>query len=137
MYTSEQLAQVIEGTLVGSREVPITGFAPADKATEGDITFLAFPRYLPAIRKSRAGCVIVGAEIRDLEKTQIVVKHPYYAFVQVVQLFEGGAVQPSPGISHSNSMYSTSGFRDWSAQATSTSPQFPSVPSGTDGQPEL
>ena len=99
MYTSEQLAQVIEGTLVGSREVPITGFAPADRATEGDITFLAFPRYLPAIRKSRAGCVIVGAEIRDLEKTQIVVKHPYYAFVQVVQLFEGGAVQPSPGIS--------------------------------------
>lgn len=98
MYTVAQLAKLINGNVVGDPEVAIKGFAPAERAKEGEITFLAFPKYLPVVQTSKATCVIVSSEIAELHAIQIVVSNPYYAFTQVVQLFEGITL-PLPGIS--------------------------------------
>lgn len=98
MFTVGQIAQVVKGTIVGDPGFAVNGFASADKAKEGDITFLAFPKYLSIVLESKASCVIVSSEIENLNKIQVVVSNPYYAFTQVVQLFEGNSL-PSPGIS--------------------------------------
>ncbi|MBI1824705.1 MAG: UDP-3-O-(3-hydroxymyristoyl)glucosamine N-acyltransferase [Nitrospirae bacterium] len=98
MYTVAQLAHLVNGKVIGNAEFPITGFAPAENAKEGEITFLAFPKYLPQVQASRASCVIVSAVVENLQAIQIVVTNPYYAFTLVVNQFEGMSL-PSPGIS--------------------------------------
>jgi UDP-3-O-[3-hydroxymyristoyl] glucosamine N-acyltransferase len=98
LFTIDQIAQAVKGTVIGDPHFRINGFAPAEKAGEGEITFLAFPKYLPAVLASKASCVIVSSKIENLKKIQVVVSNPYYAFAQVVQLFEGIDL-PQPGIS--------------------------------------
>jgi UDP-3-O-[3-hydroxymyristoyl] glucosamine N-acyltransferase len=98
LYTVAQLAHLIDGKIIGDSQFPITGFAPAEKAKEGEITFLAFPKYLPQVQASRASCVIVPAAIDRHDIIQIIVPNPYYAFTLVIRQFEGTTL-PSPGIS--------------------------------------
>jgi UDP-3-O-[3-hydroxymyristoyl] glucosamine N-acyltransferase len=98
MYTIERLAKEVEGEVVGNPDQVIQGFSPANEAREGEITFLAFPKYLPAVLASKASCVIVPKVFDQIRQSQIVVKHPYYAFIRIIQLFQGKSLPPS-GIS--------------------------------------
>ncbi|MBI1820792.1 MAG: UDP-3-O-(3-hydroxymyristoyl)glucosamine N-acyltransferase [Nitrospirae bacterium] len=98
MYTLEQLAQHVNGKVLGNPEQTIRGFASADEAGEGEITFLAFPKYLPAVLSTKASCVIVSKPYEEIKKNQLQVSNPYFAFIQIIQLFQKKFLPP-PGIS--------------------------------------
>ncbi|MHB8482375.1 MAG: UDP-3-O-(3-hydroxymyristoyl)glucosamine N-acyltransferase [Nitrospiria bacterium] len=98
MYTLEQLAQHVKGKILGNPEQVIQGFAQADEAKEGEITFLAFPKYLPLVATTRASCVIVSKPYAEIQKNQLLVSNPYYAFIQIIHLFHKVSIPPA-GIS--------------------------------------
>jgi UDP-3-O-[3-hydroxymyristoyl] glucosamine N-acyltransferase len=63
------------------------GFAPADAAKPGDLTFAENETYFAAAERSAAAAVIVGMDAKAGKKTLIRVKNPRLAFAKVLELF--------------------------------------------------
>lgn len=91
----KDLAQSLHGEVVGDGEVLICGVAPIEGAKEGDITFLANPRYAHYIKDTRASAVIAKDPIPGI--TTLTVDNPYLAFAKVLNLFHP-STRPEPGI---------------------------------------
>lgn len=61
--TLEQLAAMVDGTVVGNPDLEITGFGSLDSAGPGDISFLVNSRYVDQLDQSAASAFLVAAEI--------------------------------------------------------------------------
>ena len=96
--TLDVLAQVVGGVVVGDGSVEITGVAGIREAREGELTFLANPRYEPYLENTRASAIIVAEDHRDLGKPLIQNPHPYLAFLKAVRFFQGEEPRPEPGV---------------------------------------
>ena len=96
--TLEAVARAIDGTVVGDGSVEITGVAGIREAQEGDLTFLANPRYEPYLELTQASAVIVSENHRSIGKPLIQNPNPYLAYLKAVRLFAGEKQRPSPGI---------------------------------------
>lgn len=94
----KEIAAMTGGQVVGDPDVEILGVAGIRDAGEGDATFLSDERLMKECAMSRASCVIVGRPLAEIDKPQIVVKNPYYAFAQLLEHFYVSPVQPA-GIS--------------------------------------
>ena len=62
--TLKELAELVNGEIVGDAAVVITGVSGIKEACEGDITFLANPKYLPLVDKTRASAIITGKDLK-------------------------------------------------------------------------
>lgn len=85
--TAQAVADLVGGRLLGNGTQGLAGVAPLESAGEGDLSFLAGPRYLAQFLTSRAGCVLVTsafAEQAGGPATRIVVEHPQQALQAVV-----------------------------------------------------
>jgi len=89
MYSLEELVTRLGGELVGDGKVVVRRVATLDQAGEGDLSFLANPRYVSKLRSSRAAAVIVGPAARDLlaDRPRLVAPDPYLYFARVAQFF--------------------------------------------------
>jgi len=96
--TLETVAKAIDGTVVGDGSIEITGVAGIREACEGELTFLANPRYEPYLEKTRASAIIVAENHGNLAKPLIQNSNPYLAFLKAVRFFAGEGVRPSPGV---------------------------------------
>jgi len=96
--TLEAVARAIEGTVVGDGSVEITGVAGIREAREGDLTFLANPRYESYLELTQASAVIVSENHRNIGKPLIQNPNPYLAFLKAVRLFAGEAERPCAGV---------------------------------------
>ena len=83
----KELAEWIHGTVLGDGEVEIHGVASIEDAREGEITFVANPKYLSRLGQTRASAVIVSPEVTSGEKPLLCVKNPYLAFAKILTLF--------------------------------------------------
>ena len=97
VFTLGALAQRLDATLDGPAELVLTGVSGIDEATPEELTFLANPRYAAAVRRTRAGAVLVGLESAALPLPTLRVKDPYLAFAQAVTLFYDAPVY-APGV---------------------------------------
>ena len=97
--TVEELAALVGGHFAGDvGAVPITGAASVSDALEGDITFFGNPKYLPALRTSRATCALVPEGFAEtISAIPIQVTNPSLAFSQVVERFAPAPVVFEPG----------------------------------------
>jgi UDP-3-O-[3-hydroxymyristoyl] glucosamine N-acyltransferase len=86
-FTASELAKHLGGELMGDATLQITGFAPADRARAGDLTFAENEEYLAKAEKSAASAVLVGTAGTSSTKTLIRVKNPRVAFANVLPLF--------------------------------------------------
>lgn len=82
--TLRDLARLVDGEVVGDDSTVITGFSGIKEAYEGDITFLANPKYLPFIDKTRASAVITSKEIKRTAKPIIRTDNPSLAFARII-----------------------------------------------------
>ncbi len=96
--TLEAVARAIDGTVVGDGSVEITGVAGIREAREGDLTFLANPRYEPYLEMTQASAVIVSKNHRNTGKPLIENPNPYLAFLKAVRLFAGEQERPRVGV---------------------------------------
>lgn len=93
-----ELAAMLDGELKGEELAEVTGAAGVHDAKEGDVTFLSDVRLMKECALSRASCVIVKDFIPELDKPQISVKNPYYAFAKALERLHP-APAPAAGIS--------------------------------------
>src|SRR5512136_1504753 len=83
----KELAQWVDGTVVGEEEVEISGIASIEEARAGEITFIANPKYIPKLGETRASAVIVSKEVTQADKPLLCVTNPYLAFAKILVLF--------------------------------------------------
>ncbi|TMQ53152.1 MAG: UDP-3-O-(3-hydroxymyristoyl)glucosamine N-acyltransferase [Candidatus Eisenbacteria bacterium] len=96
--TLEAVAKAIDGTVVGDGSVEITGVAGIREAREGDLTFLANPRYESYLDQTQASAIIVSENHRSIGKPLIQNPNPYLAFLKAIRLFAGEAERPCAGV---------------------------------------
>ena len=76
------------GELIGDASITVRQVATLEKATPDTIAFLANERYLGQLKATRAGAVIIGAQLREpLDMPRIIAANPYAYFARVSALF--------------------------------------------------
>jgi len=86
-YTAAQIAKLLGGEVVGDASLVLKGFAPADRAQTGDLTFAENENYLARAEQSPAAAVIVDSAAASSRKTLIRVPNARIAFAKVLSLF--------------------------------------------------
>lgn len=92
-YSVEELAQLVDGRLVGRPDAPedeqITGLATLAKAAATELTHLSSSAYQAELPKTQAGAVLLREQdLAACPTTAIVVGNPYWAYARLSQLFE-------------------------------------------------
>lgn len=87
MYPLSHLARMIGGELDGPPELVIHGVAPFDEAQAGEIAMAAEERYLKALDSCQASALLVGEDVRDLDRPVIRVANPRLAFIALLEAF--------------------------------------------------
>lgn len=95
--TLAELAKLVQGEVQGDPTIKVTRVAPIDQAIEGDITFVANPKYLPRLKQCRASAVIVAPGVAAGDRDVIVSTNPYLAFAKVLAFLHGSSEQ-NPGV---------------------------------------
>ena len=87
-FSAAELAQRLGGRVVGDPELILTGFAPADSAKAGDLTFAENESYFARADQSAASSVLVAGEFASATgKTLLQVPNARIAYAQVLPLF--------------------------------------------------
>ncbi|MBN8441766.1 MAG: UDP-3-O-(3-hydroxymyristoyl)glucosamine N-acyltransferase [Thauera sp.] len=89
MFRLDELVARLGGDLVGDGALQVRRVATLDQAGEGDLAFLANPKYLSRLKTSQAAAVIVGHKARDAvtDRPRIVADDPYLYYARVAAVF--------------------------------------------------
>ena len=103
-FTAEQIAGILEGTVVGDPNIEVSKLAKIEEGTEGSLTFLANPKYKSFIYSTKASITIVNSDFEPEEQittTLIKVEDAYKAFSKLLEYYnqiklnKSGIEQPS------------------------------------------
>lgn len=103
-FTAQQIADILEGDIVGDAEVKVSKLAKIEEGEQGALTFLANPKYTPHIYSTKASITIVNKTFEpeeDITTTLIKVDDAYKSFSKLleyynqVKLNKFGVEQPS------------------------------------------
>ncbi|MGH7971632.1 MAG: UDP-3-O-(3-hydroxymyristoyl)glucosamine N-acyltransferase, partial [Limisphaerales bacterium] len=86
-FSAAQIAQHLGGQVLGEPSTVLTGFAPADRAQPGDLTFAENEKYFVRAEQSAASAVIVDGPFTSNRKVLIRVAEARVAFAKVMPLF--------------------------------------------------
>ncbi|MEO6785962.1 MAG: LpxD N-terminal domain-containing protein, partial [Chthoniobacteraceae bacterium] len=86
-YTAAQIAEQVQGEVLGDATTPLTGLAPADAAKAGDLTFAEKEAHVLAAEQSAASAILVSGPFTSATKVLIRVRNPRVAFAKVLPLF--------------------------------------------------
>jgi UDP-3-O-[3-hydroxymyristoyl] glucosamine N-acyltransferase len=92
------IAELLNGTVIGDDTVMIGAVRGIDEAGQGDITFIANPKYKSKLEITGASAVLVSPAVRESAKNLVVVPDPYKAFACLLGLFYPEE-QEVPGVS--------------------------------------
>jgi UDP-3-O-[3-hydroxymyristoyl] glucosamine N-acyltransferase len=98
--TAQAVADLVGGRLLGDGTVTVTAVRALDRAGPDAISLAVSPRYGEALRRSRAGAVLVPpalAESPDGPGARIVVRDPYAALVRVMAAL-APPLEATPGV---------------------------------------
>lgn len=82
-----EIAKLIGGKVIGNGDILITGASGIKEAAEGEITFLANPKYSSLMDKTGASAIVTSAEASQSSKPVIVTENPSLAFAKVISMF--------------------------------------------------
>ena len=85
--TLSDIASFLSGELVGDAQVMIENIRGIDEAGEGDLTFIANPKYLKNLETTNASAILVPPGTKLEKRNLIIVDDPYVAFGKVLDLF--------------------------------------------------
>jgi UDP-3-O-[3-hydroxymyristoyl] glucosamine N-acyltransferase len=86
-FTAAEIAQKLSGEVQGDAAISLTGFAPADRAQPGDLTFAENTEYFSRAEASAASAILVAGEVPASKKVLIRVTNARVAFAKVLPLF--------------------------------------------------
>jgi UDP-3-O-[3-hydroxymyristoyl] glucosamine N-acyltransferase len=90
-FTAGHIADKINGTVVGDRDIDIFNISKIEEGSKGSLTFLANPKYTEFIYTTKASAAIVSSDFEPTERielTLIKVKDPYSSFTTILELFD-------------------------------------------------
>jgi UDP-3-O-[3-hydroxymyristoyl] glucosamine N-acyltransferase len=105
-FTASQIAQQLRGEVIGDGSVELTGFAPADCARPGDLTFAEKETYFAAAEQSQAAAILVSGEFTSAKKVLIRVPNARIAVAKLLPVFFPPDQYP-PGIHPSATIAAT------------------------------
>lgn len=115
--TAEQIAEVLNGNIVGDSTVEVFKLAKIEEGEEGSITFLSNSKYNHFLYTTKASIVIVNKDfqpLHDVKATMIQVDDSYKAFTKIleyanqIKLMKSGIEQPSvlsEGVEYGSDLY--------------------------------
>jgi UDP-3-O-[3-hydroxymyristoyl] glucosamine N-acyltransferase len=84
--TAAALAEHLNGEVIGDGSIELSGFADADRATPGDLTFAEKESFFTAADASDASAVLVAGDYTSTSKVLIRVANPRIAAAYALQL---------------------------------------------------
>jgi UDP-3-O-[3-hydroxymyristoyl] glucosamine N-acyltransferase len=100
-FTAVQISILVNGKIEGNAETAVSSFGKIEEAEEGQLSFLANPKYEDFLYSTRASIVIVNDvyELRQpIRPTLIRVADAYSAFAQLLSKYQEMATQQLKGI---------------------------------------
>ena len=94
-----ELAELVEGSLNGDGQLPISGAASLSDAGPGHITFADREQMLKQLEGTQVAAVIVPRDVVPIETPYIAVDNPRNAFTEIVNRFRPPRAQTRIGIS--------------------------------------
>lgn len=91
--TAQQIAAILNGKIIGNPNAIVYGPAKIEEAAEGNITFLANPKYKDYLKSSKASVILIAeADLptENLEPTFIIVDNVYAALAILMDHFNRG-----------------------------------------------
>ena len=89
-FTAQQIADILEGDIVGNANVEVFKLAKIEEGVEGALTFLANPKYTSHIYKTKASITIVNKTFfpeHDVTTTLIKVEDAYKSFSKLLEYY--------------------------------------------------
>jgi UDP-3-O-[3-hydroxymyristoyl] glucosamine N-acyltransferase len=86
-FTAAEIAERLQGEVRGDGSVILTGFAPADRAQPGDLTFAENEAFFQRADASAASAILVAGDFTSAKKALIRVSNARVAFARVLPLF--------------------------------------------------
>lgn len=91
--TAEQIAQLIDGEVIGKKEVCVTKFAKIEEADSESLTFLGNDKYASYLKDCKAAIMLLSEELNQQYKDQfpgtiILVKNPYQSIGTLLNYYE-------------------------------------------------
>lgn len=99
--TAAQLCQLLKGEIIGNPDVLVKKPGKIEEAKEGDITFLANPKYEPFAYTTNASVILVSRDFKPkhpISATMIKVDDVYASITFLLNQF-GGKVEAKEGVS--------------------------------------
>jgi UDP-3-O-[3-hydroxymyristoyl] glucosamine N-acyltransferase len=89
-FTAQQIAEILNGEIVGNTEVEVNSLAKIEEGKKGDLCFLANEKYTPHLYTTKASIVIINTSFTsdtEIGSTLIKVEDAYSSFSQLLELF--------------------------------------------------
>ena len=89
-FTAQQIAEILNGEIVGNAEVEVNSLAKIEEGKKGDLCFLANEKYTPHIYTTKASIVIVNTSFisdKEIISTLIKVEDAYSSFSKLLELY--------------------------------------------------
>lgn len=100
-FTAAQISLIINGKVEGNADASVTSFGKIEEAIEGQLTFLANPKYEEYLYRTRASIAIINDqyELRQpVKPTLIRVKDAYTAFALLLSEYQQMVTRQMKGI---------------------------------------
>ena len=100
-FTAAQISILVNGKIEGNADTAVTSFGKIEEAEQGQLTFLANPKYEDYLYSTNASIAIINDnyELRqDVKPTLIRVSDAYTAFAQLLSKYQEMVTQQMKGI---------------------------------------
>jgi UDP-3-O-[3-hydroxymyristoyl] glucosamine N-acyltransferase len=90
-FTAAQIAALIEGQVEGNPDIAVSSFGKIEEAADGQLAFLANPKYEEFLYKTKASIILINAslELREpVKATLIRVADAYTAFATLLTRYQ-------------------------------------------------
>lgn len=109
--TAQELAHILQGELIGNPSVAVNNFAKIEEAKEGELSFIANPKYEHFGLSTNASVLLVGRKYSAATKeniTLIKVDEPYTALAFLLGMVQSTTQKPKLGIEANSFIHSSS-----------------------------
>ncbi|MGZ5286584.1 MAG: UDP-3-O-(3-hydroxymyristoyl)glucosamine N-acyltransferase [Flavisolibacter sp.] len=114
-FTAAQISILVNGKIEGNADTSVSSFGKIEEAAEGQLTFLANPKYEDYLYTTQASIAIVNEayELREpVKPTLIRVADAYSAFAQLLGKYQEMMTQQMKGIQQPSHIASTAKMGD-------------------------
>lgn len=96
--TLAEIAEIVDGEVVGDPNLVISGLSGIKEACEGDLTFLSNPKYLNFLKDSKASAILTTRDVVVPGKTFIYTEDPSKSFTEIAEIFVNESAYKISGI---------------------------------------